>query len=305
MYGRMTESGIYDIGMSCNTDCGCPVSRMQPICSKDGVTNFYSPCHAGCRELQDPPANTCQPPGLLTTSTSSPAREKEPAAAKEKVYRDCSCVAAASQEFNTSISYDWIVKDKLTSFSHPPSQSLLQEAWERLAGESVTEATEGWCEVPGCKTQFIYWMVAMAILSILGSTSRVGNVLVALRCVDISDKSLSFAIQVGPGTIIGGQTVLESVLQVVALSLLAMLPSPMIFGAIIDNTCILWQEECGETTNCLLYDTDRLRRVLMLTTAAIMLIGVLFDIAVVYYAKDLDIFDTDKKDLEMFDSEKM
>ena len=77
----------------------------------------------------------------------------------------------------------------------------------------------------------------------------------------------------------------------VALSLLAMLPSPMIFGAIIDNTCILWQEECGETTNCLLYDTDRLRRVLMLTTAAIMLIGVLFDIAVVHYAKDLQIFD--------------
>ena len=43
----------------------------------------------------------------------------------------------------------------------------------------------------------------------------------------------------------------------------------------------------------------------MLTTAAIMLIGVLFDIAVVYYAKDLDIFDTDKKDLEMFEAEKM
>ena len=43
----------------------------------------------------------------------------------------------------------------------------------------------------------------------------------------------------------------------------------------------------------------------MLTTAAIMLIGVLFDIAVVYYAKDLNIFDTDKEDLEIFDAEKM
>ena len=84
----------------------------------------------------------------------------------------------------------------------------------------------------------------------------------------------------------------------VALSLLAMLPSPMIFGAIIDNTCILWQEECGQTTNCLLYDTDRLRRVLMLTTAAIMLIGVIFDIAVVHYAKDLKIFDTEEKEDE-------
>ena len=49
MYGQMTESGSYDIGMTCNADCSCPVSRMQPICSKDGVTNFYSPCHAGCK----------------------------------------------------------------------------------------------------------------------------------------------------------------------------------------------------------------------------------------------------------------
>ena len=113
-----------------------------------------------------------------------------------KVYKNCSCVAAASQEFNTSLSYDWIWKDKLSSFSHPPSKSSLEEARQRLMGEPVTEATEGWCEVPGCKTKFMYWAVAMGILSILGSTSRVGNVLVALRCVEVCDKSLSFAIQV-------------------------------------------------------------------------------------------------------------
>ena len=64
----------------------------------------------------------------------------------------------------------------------------------------------------------------MGVLSILGSTSRVGNVLVALRCVEVRDKSLSFGI------------------QVVSLSLLAMLPSPIFFGVIIDNTCLLWQE---------------------------------------------------------------
>jgi hypothetical protein len=34
------------------------------------------------------------------------------------------------------------------------------------------------------------------------------------------------------------------VVQVVFMSLLAMLPSPIIYGAIIDNTCILWQEVC-------------------------------------------------------------
>ena len=56
MSGTLKESGDYDINMGCNSDfpnnCSCPVSRMQPICSKDDLTNFYSPCHAGCKQLQ-------------------------------------------------------------------------------------------------------------------------------------------------------------------------------------------------------------------------------------------------------------
>ncbi len=68
--------------------------------------------------------------------------------------------------------------------------------------------------------------------------------------------------------------------NVVFLSLFAMLPAPMVYGALIDSTCVLWQQECGETTNCLLYDTVSLRRTLMLTTAFIMLVGVAFDVGV-------------------------
>ena len=116
----------------------------------------------------------------------------------------------------------------------------------------------------------------------------------SFRCIDVQDKALSMAF------------------NVVFLSLLAMLPGPMVYGAIIDNTCILWQDECGETTNCLLYDTVRkqkmksiaafhhfyhqvrLRQALMLTTAFIMLVGVFFDIAVCYYAKDIQIFNPEQ-----------
>ena len=35
-----------------------------------------------------------------------------------------------------------------------------------------------------------------------------------------------------------------------------------VYGAIIDNTCILWQSECGETTNCIVYSTVALRQVI-------------------------------------------
>ena len=70
-----------------------------------------------------------------------------------------------------------------------------------------------------------------------------------------------------------------------------MLPSPIIYGEIIDGSCILWQNTCdGDTGNCLAYDTVDLRRRLMFTTAGIMLFGLLLDIAVCYEAKNLIIF---------------
>ena len=98
------------------------------------------------------------------------------------------------------------------------------------------------------------------------------------------------------------------------MSLFAMLPSPIIYGAIIDNTCLLWQvgapwhldltsssrRNAGKlqtvystTLTCkFLVSHDvrpkfarRLRTYLMYTTAAIMSVGVLFDVLVVYYAK--------------------
>ena len=96
----------------------------------------------------------------------------------------------------------------------------------------------------------------MFLLMIIGSTGRIGGVLVALRCVEIEDKALSMAFNVA------------------FLSLFAMLPAPLIYGHLIDTTCDQWQFECGETTNCVLYDADRLRKILMYTTAGIMVVGV-------------------------------
>ena len=91
--------------------------------------------------------------------------------------------------------------------------------------------------------------------------------------MDVQDKSLSIAF------------------NVVLLSLFAMLPSPIIYGKIIDGACILWQNICGgETGNCLTYDTVKLRTRYMFTTAGIMFLGVIADMAVCYEAKDLIIF---------------
>ena len=88
--------------------------------------------------------------------------------------------------------------------------------------------------------------------------------------------------------------------NVVFLSLFAMLPAPMVYGEIIDQTCDLFQMECGETTNCMIYDLVKLRKSLMYTTAFIMIVGVMFDVGVWYHAKDVNIFaaDSNAKDTD-------
>jgi len=311
--GTLTDSGSYNISATCNSDCGCPTSRMQPICSKDNVTNFYSPCHAGCKDLQayEPPTKM-QVEGLvgkMDVDSNGYINAEEFAKGFPQVKSNSSEateMASYMRRLGSSISVEDL-RERLQNMEENDREMMAgwgmnikrKEGWqncdcvaaqkslasygEDLAprvtaelSEVYTEATPGWCEVPGCSDQRTYFFITVGIVSILASTGRVGNVLVALRCVEVRDKALSFAF------------------QTVFLSLFAMLPSPIIFGAIIDNTCLLWQEECGETTNCLLYDTDMLRTYLMYTTAFIMLFGVIADVGVVYFAKDLDIFPEDK-----------
>ena len=68
---------------------------------------------------------------------------------KGVVYKDCSCVATASRQFNTTLSDKWIEEDELGVFSHPPPLSIVSEVSARhaAAGDPVTEAVAGWCEV--------------------------------------------------------------------------------------------------------------------------------------------------------------
>ena len=35
----------------CNAGCGCKANAMAPVCSEDGMANFFSPCMAGCQSF--------------------------------------------------------------------------------------------------------------------------------------------------------------------------------------------------------------------------------------------------------------
>ena len=42
-------------------------------------------------------------------------------------------------------------------------------------------------------------------------------------------------------------------------ALLGFLPNPLIYGTLIDSSCLVWETSCGETGSCWIYDTTQFR----------------------------------------------
>ena len=73
------------------------------------------------------------------------------------------------------------------------------------------------------------------------------------------------------------------------------------------STCTLWDTtKCGETTHCLIYDTDAMRNYLAFFPAAFIFLAFLADLGIFYYSKGMSIYDESdssttetKEDLEL------
>lgn len=76
-------------------------------------------------------------------------------------------------------------------------------------------------------------------------------------------------------------------------SLFALIPAPIIFGRIIDSTCLSWTFKCGRQGNCQLYDSIKFRHLLHYSSAGFILIGVIFDFLVWYYGKEMELYGDD------------
>ena len=153
VYGS-SRPGVQD----CHKDCGCSMSEFQPTCSKDGITLFFSPCHAGCKTLA-----TEQVDGKDI-----------------KVFEDCSCVSQAALEMNRSVTEIWWRKEEL----QPPPV---------IGQVGISGAVEGFCP-SNCDDLFYLTIGVFGLMSLFASTGRVGGTLISLRAVEPQDKSASLVI---------------------------------------------------------------------------------------------------------------
>ncbi|RZF47269.1 hypothetical protein LSTR_LSTR004978 [Laodelphax striatellus] len=123
-----------------------------------------------------------------------------------------------------------------------------------------------------CYKSFVIFISITCIMHFLGSSGRIGNILVNYRCVDELDKSFAQG------------------LSLLLISLLAFIPGPILYGYIIDSTCTIWDETCGEKGNCWLYNREDFRFRVNITAAALTFIGAVLDGVVCYLGKDLDLY---------------
>nr|XP_020442879.1 solute carrier organic anion transporter family member 2B1-like [Monopterus albus]XP_020442880.1 solute carrier organic anion transporter family member 2B1-like [Monopterus albus] len=101
-------------------------------------------------------------------------------------------------------------------------------------------ASPGTCG-SGCAHLLYPFVALLGLTSFVASFSQTPSYMMILRTVPTEDKS--FAVGV----------------QYMLFRVLAFMPGPVLYGSVIDTTCILWGKKCGKQTSCHYYNLDRFR----------------------------------------------
>lgn len=236
---------------------GCPASDNHGALLSNGELATDQVCNAGCNCDYVKYSPVCSEDGGTTfISPCHAGCRQQQYSNGSKIFTDCKCVKPSA----VSGSPEWLVPEN-SPLPEPPTSKF-------LGGITFS----GSCPID-CSKKFIIFLAVMCLLKFSGSSGRASNFLLSVRCVEEKDKPIAM----GFGMTMG--------------SLCAFIPSPILFGIILDKTCLVWGKTCSGTGNCWLYDGESLRYVLNFTAASFVAIGTVFDAAVWYYSKNLKIFD--------------
>ncbi|XP_043287756.1 solute carrier organic anion transporter family member 5A1 isoform X2 [Venturia canescens] len=119
--------------------------------------------------------------------------------------------------------------------------TMLPRAASEFAEVTVVPvATAGPCISP-CRTIFPF-LILLFFMTFIVAVTQMPLLMIVLRSV--SEEERSFALG----------------MQFVIFRLFGYIPAPILFGNLIDSTCLLWKSACGEKGGrCLLYDIEQFR----------------------------------------------
>lgn len=193
------ETGTMQLATECNKKCMCDQAKYQPVCSKEEMKAYFSPCHAGCKA------------SFKTIDNGV-------------VFTDCGCVDGNMKNMEKC---------------PPDTDNLMRYA------------------------------TIVALGGMVSGSSRSGNMVTFFRSINPDQKSLAVAV--------------GSVWH----SLFVSIPYPIIYGKLFDFCCLVWSDECGERGNCWLYDTEKLRYVYHALSIALIAMGSVFDLIMIFLSPRL------------------
>lgn len=234
----------FNLTTNCNANCSCEGVSYSPVCHVQSDTTYFSACHAGCTSWNP----------------------------DTKVYDNCTCLTNLPRlderserlihTIDTTIRPD-LVWNLMTTMDSTlmdiPDENLdlnlngvplLNDDYSAEIGDDIISRSKravtnlvlepGVC-LKGCNTAFWAFSITSVVINWLGCSGRIGTVLVNYRAVSTEDKSFAQG------------------LALMMLSLFALIPGPIIFGRIIDATCLVWTETCNGIGNCQLHDQTKFR----------------------------------------------
>ena len=109
-----------------------------------------------------------------------------------------------------------------------------------MSVKKVPVATKGPCYTP-CE-MILPFMVLLFFMTLLVAITQMPVLMIVLRSVGEEEKAFALGI------------------QFVIFRLFGYIPSPILFGHVIDTTCLLWTQTCeGSSGRCLMYDIEIFR----------------------------------------------
>ncbi|XP_055541090.1 solute carrier organic anion transporter family member 5A1 [Wyeomyia smithii] len=185
--------------------------------------NLTAACNFGCECHMFDVEPVCGNNGL---TYFSPCHAGCTAFSSSSNYTNCACV-----QTNVTRVY--------TGAEGAQAQAL--NAHENFAEVTVVPvATAGVCNKP-CRTIYPFLILLFFMTFVVAST-QMPLLMIVLRSV--SEEERSFALG----------------MQFVIFRLFGYIPAPIVFGNLIDSSCLLWKSTCGEKGGrCLIYDIEKFR----------------------------------------------
>ncbi|KAF8796526.1 Solute carrier organic anion transporter like protein [Argiope bruennichi] len=112
------------------------------------------------------------------------------------------------------------------------------------SGQQRNHATAGFCVTDDCWSQALGYIITLPIIQFISSLLRIQHAVLLLRSVLPGDKSIALGM-------------FEALICI-----FGFVPYLIIFGSLVDSTCLVWEKSCGETGNCWFYDTDKFNSLL-------------------------------------------